>query len=624
MIKKTSLILKNIGTKSLIILISLSFAVWGLGDIFVNNKNPTIAQVGNSEIKLNEFNMEYQNILLRLRQSSSEPITEEFVKAMGLQNNIIQNLVNRKYIYLISKNLGIDVGDKYIKKSIFNDPLFKDQLGVFNKDYFNYYLNQYNLSEQELVKINKDLLINNLFLQALNVNNYAPQTITENIIKKRDTVRKAIIYEFDSSGILFKDKIDDEDVKKKYQEVKNTLLAPEKRSISIIKIDSMALSKEINIDEKKVRDFYDSNIDFYSSKETRTIYQPIFQSENEAKDFVQKINNGRDFFKTLKEINIEKEKILLKNVEKIDLPENIGKEVFSIKKGQITKIYKSAFGYKLLFVDNININSKKNFKDVKESIIKDFTKEELSNKLYNTANAIFERYLETKDLELSLKNTKVIRNDFQDVSLNKLNNIYDKVDIGINKDELSKYIFNLNIKELSDSIEDKKNDIYFIYLNKIKEEKIKPFKEAKNEVVDIIYQEKRNKLAKIEAEKFLSLTKSNSHLNYKNKIFSSIETDWLSLDNRTEDKIDLQLKQIIFNNNLGQYSDVFKIDDAKFALVKTIKQNSSFFDKEKSTELKNVAVEYSQSINADVINSLLLDLKKKYKSKINEGFLKSF
>ena len=624
MIKKTSLILKNIGTKSLIILISLSFAVWGLGDIFVNNKNPTIAQVGNSDIKLNEFNMEYQNILLRLRQSSSEPITEEFVKAMGLQNNIIQNLVNRKYIYLISKNLGIDVGDKYIRKSIFNDPLFKDQLGVFNRDYFNYYLNQYNLSEKELVKINKDLLINNLFLQALNINNYAPQTITENIIKKRDTVRRAIIYEFDSSGILFQDKINDEDIKKKYQEVKNTLLNPEKRSISIIKIDRISLSKEINIDEKKVRDFYESNIDFYSSKETRTIYQPIFQSENKAKDFVQKINNGHNFFKILKESNIEKEKILLKNVEKIDLPEDIGKEVFSLKKGQITNIYKSAFGYKLLFVDNINNNSKKSFKDVKNSIIKDFTKEELSNKLYNTANTIFERYLETKDLELSLNNTKVIRNDFQDVSLNELNYIYDEIDIGINKDELSKYIFNLKIKELSDSIEDKNNDIYFIYLNKIKEEKIKSFKEAKNEVVDIIYKEKRNKLAKIEAEKFLLLTKSNSHLNYKNKIFKSVETDWLSLDNRTEDKTDLQLKQIIFNNNLGQFSDVFKMDDAKFVLVKTIEQNSSFFDKKNSTELKNVAVEYSQSINGDVINSLLLDLKKKYKSKINEGFLKSF
>ena len=83
MIKNITVFIKNIGSKFLIIIIALSFAVWGIGDIFVsNNNNPTVANVGNSEIKLNEFQLDYQLLIDRLRQSNQQPVTEELLKAL--------------------------------------------------------------------------------------------------------------------------------------------------------------------------------------------------------------------------------------------------------------------------------------------------------------------------------------------------------------------------------------------------------------------------------------------------------------------------------------------------------------------------------------------------------------
>ena len=172
--------IKGLGTKTLIILIILSFALWGVGDIFTGNENPTIATVGNSKIKLNEFNLEYQTILQRLRATSNEPLTDEFVKAMGLHETVLNNLINQKYLNMISSQLEIIIGENYLKKSILNNPMFKDQLGVFNKDYFTYYLNQNNLSEKELLSISKNVLTNDLLVQSLDSAAYIPSTITEN------------------------------------------------------------------------------------------------------------------------------------------------------------------------------------------------------------------------------------------------------------------------------------------------------------------------------------------------------------------------------------------------------------------------------------------------------------
>ncbi|MDA9559203.1 SurA N-terminal domain-containing protein, partial [Alphaproteobacteria bacterium] len=109
MLKKITTPLKSLGTKSLILIIALSFAVWGVGDIFTGGSNPTVATVGNSKIALKQFNLEYQGILEKLRQGTDEPITDEFVKAMGLQNTVINNMINQKYVNILSKDLGIKV-----------------------------------------------------------------------------------------------------------------------------------------------------------------------------------------------------------------------------------------------------------------------------------------------------------------------------------------------------------------------------------------------------------------------------------------------------------------------------------------------------------------------------------
>ena len=97
MIKKISTSIKNIGTKTLILIIALSFAVWGIGDIFTGDSNPTIATVGDSKIKLKRFNLEYQAVLQNLRQSSDQPLTEEFLKSMGLQNSVLNNMINNHF-----------------------------------------------------------------------------------------------------------------------------------------------------------------------------------------------------------------------------------------------------------------------------------------------------------------------------------------------------------------------------------------------------------------------------------------------------------------------------------------------------------------------------------------------
>ena len=279
--------IKNLGSKFLIIVIALSFAVWGVGDIFVaNQSNPTIAKVSNLNIKLNEFKFDYQLLVDRLRQSSDQPITEDFLKALGIHSSVLDSLITKKYINFLSSNLQINIGDRYVKKAIVNNPMFNDELGLFNKDYFNYYLNRNGLKEKDIYKITREAISNDVVVQSLTHSEFIPSRIANNLIIKRDTVRKAHIFTFDASTMIISDKnFSDDSIIQKFEEVKNNFKTPETRNIKIATFMYKPLKDSMNVSEEEVKDFYDRNIGLYQKK-LRDIYSVQFKDKERMNKFL--------------------------------------------------------------------------------------------------------------------------------------------------------------------------------------------------------------------------------------------------------------------------------------------------------------------------------------------------
>ena len=271
MIKKIGTSIKNLSTKILILLIALSFAVWGIGDIFTGNSNPTIAEVGNSKIKLNDFNLEYQTVINNLRQNNSQPLPEDFIKSLGIHTSILNNMINNEYINILSKDLGIVASRETVKKNILRNKNFHDQLGVFNKDYFNYFLNRNNISEQELLAISRKKLVNNILIKTIGSNTNVSNVIAENIEKKRDLVRKAEIYEINTTSMIVKSNITDQDITNHYNEIKSGLLSPEKRNINIIFINKNNIKNDFSVEDAELLNIYKANNNVYNIPEEKVL-----------------------------------------------------------------------------------------------------------------------------------------------------------------------------------------------------------------------------------------------------------------------------------------------------------------------------------------------------------------
>ncbi len=621
MIKKIGTSIKNISTKILIALIALSFAVWGIGDIFTGSSNPTIATVGKSKIKLNDFNLEYQAIIENLRLSSEEPISEEIIKTLGIHNSVLNNMVNNEYINLISKGLGISSSENFLRSSILKNKNFHDQLGVFNQDYFQYFLNRNNISEKELIIISEKALINDVFLKTISSSQGTSKVIANNIKKKRDLARQAEVFEIDTTSMIIKENLNDDEITKHYNEIKSTLLVPEKRDINIIYIRKKDIDNDINIQSNELLEIYNSNIDFYKTPEKRKILQFIFDNELKATDFLKNTKNLKDINDYIKKNNINRADVDLGFLAKDELDSDLGNITFNLKENTFSNVMQSTFGWKVIYLEKIKSENNLSFDQVKNDIKNDLTTNILSERIYEKANSFYEKFLESNDLETSLKYVNLDKKGIKEVEINNIKNLNIE-DNTLSEEDLAKIIFNLNDNALSDPLESKNNNLFFIHLEKISKSTPKSFDVAKKEVIDSLYNKKKRQ----QSQKIAN-TIYNDMINQKQSkqiYLTTSKTSWITNDNRINDTLDAKIKNIIFKTKLNSYSKINQLEEFKYVFVKPTLQSEKHLDMEKRTKTENVLTNIDSNIKNDIINALLVDIKTEKKSSINQNFINSF
>src|SRR5919107_2835435 len=74
-------------------LIAISFAVWGIGDIFRGFGQSTVAKVGGTEIRVDQFRQLYQDRLQQLGRQLNRPILPDQAKALGLDRQLLGEVI---------------------------------------------------------------------------------------------------------------------------------------------------------------------------------------------------------------------------------------------------------------------------------------------------------------------------------------------------------------------------------------------------------------------------------------------------------------------------------------------------------------------------------------------------
>ena len=125
----------------------LSFAVWGIDDIFRGYGTQAVAKVGSTEIDTVAYRAAFQNELQSLSQRFGRQITAEQAIAFGFDRQVLGKLISEATLDDKIKSNGLALSDERIATTIINDEMFRGADGKFDKNVFNDTLRRAGLSE---------------------------------------------------------------------------------------------------------------------------------------------------------------------------------------------------------------------------------------------------------------------------------------------------------------------------------------------------------------------------------------------------------------------------------------------------------------------------------------------
>ena len=137
--------------KGPMMLLVISFGIWGIGDIFRGNPlQRTVAKTGKMAISVQALDHAFQQALSRARQMFGPEFTPQQARQVGLLDQTLDNLIEHADVEQEIEKLGIDVSDRTMVEKMAVLPQFQDKSGKFDKNLLRQMAEQSGLGEKKL------------------------------------------------------------------------------------------------------------------------------------------------------------------------------------------------------------------------------------------------------------------------------------------------------------------------------------------------------------------------------------------------------------------------------------------------------------------------------------------
>ena len=469
--------------------IFISFAFWGVGDIFRGGSS-YILKIGKYKISRDTFLREFESNVNYLKKNKK-------LNKIELENVVNETLSNLKDRYLIlnaANLMNLNISEKILRKKIYENELFQNKLknNKFDKNIYTNFISRNFSSEENYLEYLKNQILIEIIANYFEKKIYYPQNLTNKIYNKLEEKKSFQIASIDKNYQRTVIKIPNKESMLKYfNKNKKKYVFDERRSFSYIFVNLNYLKKKVEVNEDEIIDSYNNQKQDFLVPEKRKVEQLFFDNEEIGKKILNSINKENKF----KEIaEKEKEKnisyIALGLVEKEQLFDEFADQVFKLKENEFSKLIKTDIGWHILKVTEIIKSKSKKLSEVKNTIKEDIALTKSYDELDIVLNEVEDELTNGANLEeisnklnLDLINVKLLeKKSFFNSDLPneiKINNFYQEVF----EEELNSDLF---IEEIEDGF-------FIVRVDEIVNEQLKTFEEAYNDLIKDVKEERINK-----------------------------------------------------------------------------------------------------------------------------------
>ena len=357
-------------------LLAVSFAVWGINDIFRGFGRSTLAKIGGTEIPIEQFRRTYNERLQRAGREIGHPLSTEEASQIGLDRQVLGEMLVEAGLDQRVRQMRLGISDAEIVRRITADPIFRSPGGSFDRARFEYLLRNAGYSEQRFVAEQRRLTLRRQIVNSLTGALEAPKVWLDAINRFENEERSI---EYVALGPARAGDIPQptpDELAKYFEARKIVFRAPEYRKIVIVQATPAELGKWMEISDEDVKRAFDERRSRYVKPERRHVEQIVFPTVAEAEAADARIKGGLSFAALVAERDLKEADVDLGTVAKSEIIDPaVADAAFALKEGEVSAPVKGRFGAVLVTVAKIEPEEAKPLAELAPQIRKDIAAE---------------------------------------------------------------------------------------------------------------------------------------------------------------------------------------------------------------------------------------------------------
>jgi peptidyl-prolyl cis-trans isomerase D len=357
-------------------LLTGSFMVWGINDIFRGFGQSTLAKIGKTEIPIDLFRQTYDDRLQEIGRQLGHPLPPGQASALGIDRQVLDGLIAQAGLDQRARQMGLGLADAEIARRITADPALQTINGHFDRDRFEAVLQHMGLTEQRYVTDQRLTALRRQIIDSVSGDMTPPKTWLDAINQFQNQQRSV---QFVTLGPVQAGDIpqpSDDELQKYFEPRKALFRAPEYRKIDAIAVTPAELAKWMEISDDDIKQAYEARRASLTTPERRHIEQIVFPTMADAQAAADRIKSGTKFDAIAAERGIKQQDTDLGTIAKSAIVDSIAADAaFSLKEGEVSAPVQGQFGVVLLTAIKIEPATTKPLADVSAQLRNDIALE---------------------------------------------------------------------------------------------------------------------------------------------------------------------------------------------------------------------------------------------------------
>ena len=350
----------------------VSFAVWGIADIFKGFGQSKLATIGSTEISIEAFRQIYTERLQQMSRQFGRPLTQEQARLFGLDRQVLQQTIAEAALDEEARRMGLAVSDAETLRVIHNDPNFKGVNGQFDPNRFAALLRQAGYSEQRYLAEQRKVSLRRQITGTISAGVEPPKLMLDAITRYQNEQRSIDYIKLDAAQAGAIDPPSPETLAAYFEERKVQFRAPEYRKLSFAMITPEEIGKWNAVSDEEARKVYDERKDKIGTPDKREVSQIVFPTMEEATSARNRLGAGFSFEDLAKERGLSPADYDLGLIAKSAIIDPaIADAAFALPSGEISQPVQGRFGVALAKVGKIEPGSTPSYESVAETIKKE-------------------------------------------------------------------------------------------------------------------------------------------------------------------------------------------------------------------------------------------------------------